>query len=143
VVDAASSILGLAGHREHVIELDCDHKHICKLANGETFHRIARHIKRLADTAIRRTFKGADSRSQDLNEGGDGIPGLLEQHSEASANAVLYSTCTFKRPPSLIGQDDLLEELENWLHQPEWPHLLLHGRAGTGLVRTTMYFSID
>jgi hypothetical protein len=52
VVDSTSAIIGLAGHREQVLELDRDHRQICKLAQGPDFNRVARHLKRLADSAI-------------------------------------------------------------------------------------------
>jgi len=53
VVDPDSAIIGLAGHREQVLELDKDHSQLCKLAEGSDFNRVARHLKRLANSAIR------------------------------------------------------------------------------------------
>ncbi|CZR61910.1 uncharacterized protein PAC_11807 [Phialocephala subalpina] len=52
VVDRSSAVIGLAGHREHVVELDRDHRQICKLAKDSEYDRVARHLKRLADTEI-------------------------------------------------------------------------------------------
>lgn len=52
VVDSDSAILGLAGHREQIVALDKDHSQICKLTEDANFTRVARHMKRLADSAI-------------------------------------------------------------------------------------------
>jgi hypothetical protein len=52
-VDPTSAVIGLAGHREQVLELDRDHRQICKFIQDSDFNRVARHLKRLADAAIR------------------------------------------------------------------------------------------
>lgn len=54
IVDLSSSVIGLAGHREHKIELNRDHRRICKFesVSDPDFIRVARHLKRLADGAI-------------------------------------------------------------------------------------------
>lgn len=52
VVDLSSSVVGLAGHRERVLELDRDHRQICKFADLEDCKRVITHLKRLADTAM-------------------------------------------------------------------------------------------
>jgi len=52
VVDRDSAVLGLPGHRERVIELDRDHREICKFEDGPEFTRVARHLKRIAEDAI-------------------------------------------------------------------------------------------
>jgi hypothetical protein len=52
VVDHGSSVIGLAGHRERVIELDRDHRQICKFADLADCNRVLKHLKRLADDAL-------------------------------------------------------------------------------------------
>ena len=55
VVDSHSAVIRLAGHREQVVDLDKDHSQICKLTEGPDFNRVARHLKRLADSALKST----------------------------------------------------------------------------------------
>ena len=62
VVDKDSAELGLPGHREHVIDLDRDHRQICKLTNDSVFQRIVSHMTRLVALAERRV---TDERSED------------------------------------------------------------------------------
>jgi hypothetical protein len=52
-VDPASAVIGLAGHREQVLEFDRDHRQICKFIQDADYNRVARHLKRLADAASR------------------------------------------------------------------------------------------
>jgi hypothetical protein len=56
VVDQSSAVLGLAGHREHVAELDRDHRQICKFSGGTQpdpdYIRISRRLKTLAVQAL-------------------------------------------------------------------------------------------
>jgi hypothetical protein len=53
VVDRDSAILGLPGHRERVLEMDRDHRQICKFEDGPGFTLVARQLNRIAEHAIR------------------------------------------------------------------------------------------
>lgn len=68
IVDLSSSVIGLAGHRERVVELDRDHRQICKFANLEDCKRVITHLKRLADTAMN-MHVDVDTDSKDRPEG--------------------------------------------------------------------------
>ena len=54
IVDASSAVIGLPGHREHVLQLNRDHRQICKFEGNSSsdFKLVARHLKRLADAAV-------------------------------------------------------------------------------------------
>lgn len=52
VVDSSASTLGLAGHREQILELDRDHRQICQLERGSDLNRVLRHMKRISKTAL-------------------------------------------------------------------------------------------
>lgn len=53
-MDPSSAVIGLAGHREHVLQLNRDHRQICKFEGDSDpdFKLVARHLKRLADAAV-------------------------------------------------------------------------------------------
>ena len=69
VVDIDSAQLGLPRHQEHIIDLDRDHRQICKLTNDSVFERIVRHIKWLVAEAKRRaTDEGRENQVQTAKE---------------------------------------------------------------------------
>jgi hypothetical protein len=52
-VDRESAIPGLPEHRERVLEMDRDHRQICKFEDGPGFTLVARQLNRIAEHAIR------------------------------------------------------------------------------------------
>lgn len=61
-MDRSSAILGLPGHRERILEMNRDHRQICKFEEGPEFARLAMHLKSLAADAVR-SVESADSPS--------------------------------------------------------------------------------
>ena len=128
VVDMDSAELGLPGHREHVIDLDRDHRQICRLTNDSVFERIVRHIKRLVAEAEK---KATNERPEDQ------IQAAKEQQVEhrvevpVAPSAPLLSTVNFTEPKPLIGHETLKLQLTQWLRSDS-PCLILHGNPGSG-----------
>ena len=125
-----SAQLGLPGHREHVIDLDRDHRQICKLTNDSVFERIVRHIKWLVAEAERRA---KDERRENQ------VQTAEEQQSEhkvevpVATSAPLLSTVNFTEPNPLVGHEILKLQLTQWL-SGDSPLLILHGDSGSGSV---------
>ena len=125
-----SAQLGLPGHREHVIDLDRDHRQICKLTNDSVFERIVRHIKWLVAEAERRaTDEGRENQVQTAEE----------QQSEnkveipVATSAPLLSTVNSTETNPLIGHETLKLQLTQWLCGDS-PLLILYGDSGSGSV---------
>jgi DNA replication protein DnaC len=132
-VDKDSAELGLPGHREHVIDLDRDHRQICKLTNDKVFERIVRHITRLVVLAER---SATDERPEDR------MQAIEERHSEdnlaipVATSAPLLSTINFSDPKGFIGHQALQQQLVKWLSS-ESSSLILYGQSGSGFVHST------
>lgn len=127
MVDKDSAELGLSGHREHVIDLDRDHRQICKLTNDSVFQRIARHLTRLVALAER---KAIDERSEDQIRPEE----LHPKHTltaSVAASAPLLSTVNFTEPKQLIGHESVKLQLTQWLCSDS-SSLILHGGSGSG-----------
>ena len=130
VVDMDSAQLGLPGHREHVIDLDLDHRQICKLTNDSVFERIVRHIKWLVAEAERRA---TDERSENR------VEAVEQQQSEhtievpVATPAPLLSTVDSTEPNPFVGHETLKLQLTQWLCGNS-PLCILHGHSGSGSV---------
>ena len=130
VVDMDSAELGLPGHREHVIDLDCDHRQICKLTNDSVFQRIVRHIKRLVAETERRA---TDERSEDQMQAAEEQQSEHKVEVSVATSAPLLSTVNSTEPNPLIGHEALKLQLTQWLCGDS-PFLILHGHSGSGSV---------
>ncbi|MCJ1388782.1 hypothetical protein MMC18_001632 [Xylographa bjoerkii] len=160
VVDVASSIIGLPGHRERVVELDKDHRQICKFADTNDFKRISAHLKRIAETA-RLNSTSASSHPVVIAESTDLTPvrhetggrdliksvvGTKRRYSQTDnelplISSNLFSTMDFRGAEKLIGQSQLYHELEDFLQEDSCPALLLHGPAGSGKSYVAYHFA--
>ena len=125
VVDRDSAELGLPGHREHVIDLDLDHRQICKLTNDSVFQRIIRHMIRLAVSAEQHvTYERAEHQMQ-----------ASAVETFATSPAPLLSTVNFAEPIKPVGHESLRSQLTQWLNSDS-PSVILHGHSGSGSVCT-------
>ncbi|KAE9377690.1 hypothetical protein N431DRAFT_527699 [Stipitochalara longipes BDJ] len=131
VVNPASAVIGLAGHREQVLELDRDHRQICKFIQDADYNRVARHLKRLADAASRGEMpnvetsgiQGNTASAHDVNP---------KQETPPPATAKLFSTLDFVHRPALIGQSNALQWLDNFVTSAHEQYLLIRGPPGSG-----------
>ena len=133
MVDKESAELGLGGQREHVIDLDRDHRQICKLTDDNVFQRIIRHIERLVDLARKKDMdEQPDDRKQVTEEP------QLERRLEVSVatSAPRLSTANLMESNKFIGHAALKLQLTRWLSS-ESPSLILHGNSGSGSVNST------
>ena len=125
--------MGLGGQREHVIDLDRDHRQICKLTNDNVFQRIIRQIERLVDLARK---KNMDEQSHDYKQTTEDPQ--LERRLEVSVatSAPRLSTVNFVESNKVVGHAALKLQLTEWLCS-ESPSLILHGNSGSGSVNNT------
>jgi hypothetical protein len=67
-------VIGLAGHREHRIELNRDHREVCKFesASDPDYVRIVRQLKRLADAASGSPIRQEQPAEQPIQHGSSG-----------------------------------------------------------------------
>ena len=130
VVDRDSAGLGLPGQREHVIDLDRDHRQICKLTNDSVFQRIVGHITRLVSLAEKRAM---DERSEDRMQATEEQQPEHRLEVSVAASAPLLSTVNFSEPNTFVGHEALKLQLTQWLGGDS-PSLVLHGPSGSGSV---------
>lgn len=143
VVDRKSAELGFPGHREHVIELDLDHRQICKLTKDAVSERILRHLKRLVNSATR---EATDNQSGIQLENQTDIQVQIydQEHSthnnkmSVAASPRLFSTIESIERVTNIGFDALITQLTQWVSD-DFPILVLHGSPGSGSVQLITY----
>ncbi|KAL8819729.1 MAG: hypothetical protein Q9191_007669, partial [Dirinaria sp. TL-2023a] len=140
VVDSSSSVIGLAGHRERLLELDRDHRQICKYANidDDDCKRIITQIKRLADNALMPHQDSIDQ-SAKSHELAFESP-QAEERTERNA-LMKYNTVDFCQKEKTIGQSHTIQSLEHFVLKSDSFVLLLYGPAGSGKTQIAHEFA--
>ena len=129
VVDRESAELGLAGHREHIVDLDLDHRQICKLTDDKNFSRIARHLKRLVTLAKRKVAE--TNYGDEMQVTGELQVGYEYEVTMSASPAPFHSVPSLVDPGRFVGHAALLEGLRQWLSDESFI-LTICGEPGSG-----------
>lgn len=125
--------MGLGGQREHVIDLDRDHRQICKLTNDNVFQRIIRQVERLVDLAKK---KNVDEQPDDRKQATEEPSSEPRLEFSVATSAPRLSTVNLMESNEFIGHAALKLQLTQWLCN-EAPSLILYGNSGSGSVNGT------
>ncbi|KAI9768271.1 MAG: hypothetical protein M1839_004165 [Geoglossum umbratile] len=132
VVESASAIIGLPGFREQVLELDRDHRQICKFTEDPDFNRVARHLKRIAGLAIRNLAPLAPPQ-ETAREVLDPVSANIDAATQQPpVDLIFVSTLDSTHREEFVGQSEMFQTLESFVQDHKVDCLLLEGMAGAG-----------
>lgn len=137
IVDASSAVIGLPGHREHVLQLNRDHRQICKFEGNSNsdFKLVARHLKRLADAAV----ENSPNQGR-IQEDPEQRP-IVAEPGATPPRAVPLSMLGSSPQPFFVGQSGMLRELEAFMDSTKPDCLVITGPAGAGKSATVRKFA--